>query len=175
MRPDSTCISNIHLSNKCLIPWASYRQEAYSKLIDSVQSLSCVWLFVTLWTAGHQTYLSIPNSQRLLKLMSIELMMPSNHLNLCHPLLLLPSIFPSIRVCSLHQMAKVSWSFSFNICPSNEYSGLIALRIAGMSEKFNGDGNVSIPNEEWNVLEPWCLWSGMIYETFHYPHHVLLK
>ena len=175
MRPDSTCISNIHLSNKCLIPWAICRQEAYRKLISSVQSLSCVWLFLTLWTAEYQAYLSITNSWSLLKLMFIELMMPSNHHNLCHPLLLLPSIFPSIRVCSSHQVAKVFWSFSFSISPSSEYSGLISLRIADMSEKFNGDGNISIPNEEWNVSEPWCLWSGMIYETFHHPHHVLLK
>ena len=130
MRPDSTCISNIHLSNKCLIPWAICRQEAYRKLISSVQSLSCVWLFLTLWTAEHQAYLSITNSWSLLKLMSIELMMPSNHHNLCHPLLLLPSIFPSIRVFSNESVLPLRWpqywSFSFRISPSNEYSGLIS-------------------------------------------------
>ena len=97
--------------------------------INSVQSLSCVWLFATLWTAARKASLSITNSQSLLTLMSIESVMPSNHLILCHPLLLLPSIFPSIRVFSnesaLHIRWQKYWSFSFNISPSNEHSGLI--------------------------------------------------
>ena len=97
---------------------------------SSVQLLSCVWLFATPWTAAHQASLSITNSQNLLKLVSIELVMPSNHLILCHPLLLLPSIFPSIRVFSnesvLHIKWPKYWSFSFSISPSNEYSGLIS-------------------------------------------------
>ena len=101
--------------------------------ISSVQSLSQVQLFATPWTAACQTYLSITNSQSLLKLMSIELVMPSNHLILCLPLLLLPSIFPSIKVFSnksvLHIRWPKYWSFSFSISPSNEYSGLISFRM----------------------------------------------
>ena len=88
---------------------------------------------MTPWTAACQASLSITNSQSLLKLMSIESVMPSNHLILCHHLLLLPSIFPSIRVffnkSVLHIRWPKYWSFSFNISPSNEYSGLISLRI----------------------------------------------
>ena len=92
--------------------------------------LSHVWLFATPWTTAHQASLSITNSQSLPKLMSIELMMPFNHLILCLPLLLLLSIFPSIRVFSnesaLHIRWPKYWSFSFNISPSNEHSGLIS-------------------------------------------------
>ena len=88
---------------------------------------------MTPWTAAHQASLSITNSQSLLKLMSIELVMPSNHLILCCPLLLLPSIFPSIRVFSnestLHMRWPKYWSFSFSIIPSKEYSRLISFRI----------------------------------------------
>ena len=91
------------------------------------------WLFATLWTAACQAYLSSIISQSLLKLKSIESMMSSNHLILCHPLLLLPSIFPSIRVFSselaLHIRWLKYWSFSFSISPVNEYSGLISFRI----------------------------------------------
>ena len=98
---------------------------------SSVQSLSHVQLFATPWTAAHQASLSITNSQSLLRLMSIELVMPSNHLILCHPFLLLPSVFPSIRVFSnesvLHIRWPKYWSFGFNISPSNEYSGLISM------------------------------------------------
>ena len=101
--------------------------------LSSVQLLSCVWLFVTPWTAAHQAFLSITNSQSLLKLMSIESLMPSNHLNLCHPLLLLPSIFPSIKVFSSESVLRIRvpkyWSFSFNISPSNECSGLISFKM----------------------------------------------
>jgi len=97
--------------------------------ISSVQSLSRVRLFVTPWTAAHQTFLSITNSQSLLKLMSIESVMPFNHLILCCPLLLLPSIFPSIRVFSNESILCIRWpkywSLSFSISPSNEYSVLI--------------------------------------------------
>ena len=99
--------------------------------LSPVQSLSHVWLFVTPWTAAHQASLSITNSQSLLKLMSIELVMPSNHLILCHPLLLPPSIFPSIRVFSNESVLPIRWpkywSFSFSL--SNEYSGLISFRM----------------------------------------------
>ena len=97
--------------------------------LSSVQSHSHVWLFATLWIAS----LSITNSRSLFKLMSTELVMPSNHLILFHPLLLLPSIFPSIRVFSnesvLHIRWPKDWSFSFSISPSNEYSGLISFRM----------------------------------------------
>ena len=102
-------------------------------MFSSVQSLSCVQLFVTPWTAAHQPFLSITSSWNLLKLMSIELVMPSNHLILYHPLLPPPSIFPSIRVFSdesvLHTRWPKYWSFSFSISPSNEYSGLISFRM----------------------------------------------
>ena len=101
--------------------------------ISSVQPLSRARLFVTPWTSAHQASLSITNSRSLLKLMSIELVMPSNHLILCHPLLLLPSIFPSIRVFSNESVLPVTWpkywSFSFSISPSNEYLGLISFRM----------------------------------------------
>ena len=101
--------------------------------LSSVQSLSHVWLFVTAWTAASQASLSITNSQSLLKLMFIELVMPSNHLILCRPLLLLPAIFPSIRVFSNESVFRIRrpkyWSFSFSISPSNEYSKLISFRM----------------------------------------------
>ena len=101
-------------------------------VISWVQSLSCVQLFVTLWSASCQASLSISNSQSLLKLVSIESVMPSNYLILCCPLLP-PSIFPSIRVFSndltLHIRWPKYWSFSFSISPSNEYSGLISFRM----------------------------------------------
>ena len=100
---------------------------------SSVQLLSHVQLFATPWTAARQASLSITNTQSLLKLMSIESVMPSNHLILCHPLLLLPSIFPSIRIFSNESALSIRWSkywsFSFNISPSNEYSELISFRI----------------------------------------------
>ena len=99
---------------------------------SSVQSLSLVWLSVAPWTAAQQTTLSITNSWSLLKLMSIESVMPSNHLSLCHPLLLLPSILPSIRVFSSESVLirwPKDWSFSFSISPSSEYSGLISFRM----------------------------------------------
>ena len=99
--------------------------------INSVQSLSHVQLFATPWTAARQTSLSITNSQSLLKLTSIELVMPSNHLILCHPLLLMPSIFTSIRVFSSESILHIRWPkyWSFSFSPSNEYSGLISFRI----------------------------------------------
>ena len=105
----------------------------FSLIAVVVQSLSHVQLFATLWTAALQASLSFTISQRLLNLMSIKSVMRSNHLILCHPLLLLPSIFPSIRVFSneptLHIRWPKYWSFSFSINPSNEYSGLISFRI----------------------------------------------
>ena len=98
-----------------------------------VQSLSGVRLFATPWTAAHQASLPFIISQSLLKLMSIESVMPSNHLILCRPLLLLPSVVPSIRVFSnvlaLYIRWPKYWSFSFSIIPSNEYSGLVFFRM----------------------------------------------
>ena len=119
-------MEHLKLSHKISTVLIPHFQES------SVQSLSRVWLFATPWTAAHQASLSITNSQSLLKLMSIELVMLSNHLILCCPLLLLPSIFPS-RVFSselvLHIRWPKYWSFSFSISPSNEYSGLICFRM----------------------------------------------
>ena len=101
--------------------------------IISVQLISHVRFFVTPWTTARQASLSITSSWSLLKLMSIESVMPSNHLILCYPLLLLPSVFPSIRVFSNESALCIRWpkywSFSFSISPSNEYSGLISFRM----------------------------------------------
>ena len=102
-------------------------------LSQSVQSLSRVWLFATPWFTARQASVSITNSRSLLRLMSIESVMPSSHLILCHPLLLLPPIPPSIRVFSnestLHMRWPEYWSFSFSISPSNEHPGLISFRM----------------------------------------------
>ena len=123
------------------------RQESVQ--FSSVQSLSCVWLFVTPWTAARQASLSITNSQGSTKPTSIESVIPSNHLILSCPLLLLPSIFPSIRVSSndsvLHIRWPKYWSFSFSISPSNEHPGLtplgwtgwISLQSKGLSRVFS--------------------------------------
>ena len=102
---------------------------------QSVQSLSHIQLFATPWTAAHQASLSTTNSWNLLKLMSIESVMPSSHLIHCCPLLFLPSIFSNIRVFFNESVVCIRlpkyWSFSFNISPSNEYSGLISFRLTG--------------------------------------------
>ena len=110
------------------IPITSYMQM--TPQFHSVQSLSCVQLFATPWTAARQASLSITNSGSLLKLMSIESVMSSSHLVLCHPLLLLPSIFPSMRVFSNESFLHIRWPkyWSF-MSPSNRYSGLISFRI----------------------------------------------
>ena len=101
--------------------------------VSSVQLIRHVQLFVAPWTTAHQASLSITNSWSLLKLTSIESVMPSSHLILCRPLLLLHSIFPSIRVFSSESVLRIRWpkywSFSFSISPSNEYSGLVSFRI----------------------------------------------
>ena len=99
--------------------------------IQSVQSLSLVWLFVTQWIAAHQASLSITNSHSLLKLMSIESVMPSNHLILCRPLLLLPPIPPSIRVFSNESTLRMRWPkyWSFSISPSSEHPELVSFRV----------------------------------------------
>ena len=109
-----------------------YKNKNWAHKFSSVHLLSRVWLFETPWSAAHQASLSITNSWSLFKLMSIELVMPSNHLILFHPILLLPSIFPSIRVFSNESVLRIrwpKWSFSFSVSPSNEYSGLISFRI----------------------------------------------
>ena len=102
-------------------------------LVQFSSIIQLVQLFATPWTMAHQASLSITNSRSVLKLMSIELVMPSNHLILCHLLLLLPSIFPIIRGFPNESVLRIRWprywSFSFNISPSNEYSGLISFRI----------------------------------------------
>ena len=111
----------------------SFILTSKNSLIIVVQSLSHVRLFATSWTAAHQASLSFTISWSLLKLMSIESVMSSNHLILCCPLLLLPSIFPSIRVFSNESALRTRWpkywSFSFNISPSSEHSGLISFRM----------------------------------------------
>ena len=118
---------------------ASCEQEAKSCFVSKmayyvvicIQSLGHVWLFATPWTAAHQAFLSITISWSLLRLMYIVLVMPINHLVLCHPLFLLPSIFPSTRVFSNELALCIMWPkyWSSNISPSNEYSGLISFRI----------------------------------------------
>ena len=122
-----TCTSNSILSFQNLFPVILFSVSV------SVQSLSCGWLFATPWTAARQASLSITDSRSPPKPMSIELVMPSNHLILCHSLLVLPSIFPSIRVFSkelaLHIRWPKYWSFSFNISPSNKHPGLISFRM----------------------------------------------
>ena len=112
---------------------------------SSVQSLSCVRLFATPWTTPSQASLSITNFWSLFKLMSIKSVMPSNHLILCRPLLLLPSIFPSIRVFSNNSVLPIRWpkywSFSCSISPSNEHSGLISFRMDWL-DLFTGQGTL---------------------------------
>ena len=119
----SSCSGEIHLVLDRALIWVHF----------GYQLLHHVWLFVTPWTVPHQTSLSFTISQSSPKLMSIESVMPSNQLILCHPLLILPLIFPRIRVFSnksaLHIKCPKYWSFSFSIIPSNECSGLISFRI----------------------------------------------
>ena len=119
-----------------ILPIFRIRLFLFSSLsckFSSVQFLSHVWLFATPWTAARQESLSITSSRSLSKLMSVELVMPSNHLILCHPLLLPPSIFPSIRVFSNKSALCIRWpkywSFSFNTSHSNAHSGLISFRM----------------------------------------------
>ena len=115
------------------IPWTEEPGRLQSQFSSVAQSCPHESLFVTSWTTAHQASLSITNSRSFLKLMSIESVLPSNHLILCFPLFFLPSIFPSIRVFSsesvLHTRWPKYWSFSFSISPSNEYSGLISFRM----------------------------------------------
>ena len=116
-------------------PWRMTTNSQFDDQFSSVQSLSLVQLFATPWTAACQASLSITNSRSSLKFKSIELVMPSNHLIFCRPLLLPPSIFPSIRVFSNKLVLRIRWpkywSFGFSISPSNVYSGLISLGWTG--------------------------------------------
>ena len=136
---EDTHMANKHME-RCLLIFSEMFIKSHNEIppythtqFSSVQSLRHVQLFATPWTAAYQASLSITSSWSLLKLMPIKLVMSSNHLILCRPLLLLPSICPSIRVFSnesvLHIRWPKYWSFSFNISPSNEYSGLISIRI----------------------------------------------
>ena len=141
------------------------RSPGFSSVhVSSFQSLNHVQLFVTPWTAARQASLSITNSQSLLKLMSIELVMPSNHLILCHPLLLLPSIFTRIRVFSNESVLRIKWpkywSFSFSISPSNDsqgwfplgLTGLISLKSRGLSRVFSTPQFKSISSSVFSFL-----------------------
>ena len=124
--------SCVYWQSVCLLQ----RSVCLGLQFSSVQSLSHIWLFATPWTAACQASLSITNSWSLLKLMSIESVMPSNHLILCCPLLLWPTIFPSIKVVSSDSVLCITWpnywSVSFRVSPFNEYSGLISFRIYGL-------------------------------------------
>ena len=155
------------------IPWRRKKAQ-----FSSVHSLSRVWLFVTPWTAAHQASLSITNSQSLLRLMSIESVMPSNHLIFCRPLLLLPSIIPSIRVFSNESVLHIKWpkdcSFSFKL---NEWSvlpiniqdwfplggtGWISLQSKGLSRVFS---NTTVQKHQFFGTQP-SLWSNSHIHTW---------
>ena len=134
----------------------------YFNQFNSVQLLSHVRPFATLWTAAHQASLSITSSQSLLKLKPIKSVMPSNHLILCRPLLLLPSIFPSIRVFSNESVLcnrwPKYWSFSFSINPSNEYSGLISVRMDWLDLlAVQGDSQESSPTPQFKSINSLAL------------------
>ena len=127
-------LSHVDSLGKNIILCKLLDSKVWTNKMCSVQLLSCVWYFETPWTAAHQASLSITNSWNLLKLMSIELVMPSNYLIFCYPLLLLPSVFPSNRELFSNESVLCIrwpkyWSFSFSISPSNEYSGLTFFRI----------------------------------------------
>ena len=130
--------------------------------VAAVQSLSRVWLFVTSWTAAHLASLSFTISRSLLKLMSMESVMPFNHLVLCRPLLLLPSVFPSIRVFSNELALCIRgpkyWSFSFNISPSSEYSGLISIRMDWVGSPCSPrDSQESSPTPQFKTINSLAL------------------
>ena len=142
--------------------------------LTSVDLLNHVWLFVTPWTAARQASLSITMSRSMFKLMSIKMVMPSNHLILCHPLLLLSSIFPGIRVFSSESVLCIRWLkyWSFSISPSNEYSGLISLSAylrlliflpgiliptcASFSPEFRMMYSACKLNKQGENIQPWC-------------------
>ena len=143
----------------------------------SVQLLNCVWLFMTPWTAAHHASLSITNSWSLLKLMSIESVMPSNHLILCCPLLFPPSSFPSIRVFSDGSVLRIRWpeywSFSFSINPSNEYSGLISFRVDWLDlPAVRGTPKSLLQQHSSKVSILWC--SALFYLLFLTIYHFFI-
>ena len=133
---DEVSWAELRFPKTFMIPLRLGTNLAFIPSVSSVQPFSCVLLFATPWTAACQASLSITNSQSLLKLMSMESVMPSNHLILCHPFLLLPPIFPNIRVFSNESVPHIRWSkylsFSFSNHPSNEYLGLVSFRIDWM-------------------------------------------
>ena len=136
--------------------WMSQDQAIISGF-SSVHSLSHVWLFVTTWTAALQASLSITNSWSLLRLMFIESVMPSNHLILCHPLFLPPSIFPSIGIFLNESILCIRWpkywSFSFSISHPNEYSGLISFRMEALYSQQEQDWELTV-TQIMNSLSP---------------------
>ena len=147
--------------------------------ISSVQLLSSVRFFATPWTAAHQASLSITNSWSLLKFMSIKLVMPSNHLILCHLLLLLPSVFPSIKVFSNESVLCIRWpkcwSFSFSISPSNEYSGLISLGLRGLISLLPKQGTLKSLLQDYSSEASilWCsaffmVWLTSVHDSWIY-------
>ena len=170
-------------SSHSLGPWQAYIWGPGPVLMTlsrsrSVQSLSRVQLFVILWTAARQASLSITNSQSLLKLMSIESVMPSSHLTLCCPLLLLPPIPPSIRVFSNESTLCMRWpkywSFIFSISPSNEYSGLISFRI-GWLDLLAVQGTLKSLLQH-HSLKGWILWcSAFFIVQLSYPYMTMEK
>ena len=135
-------------------------EKEYILQFSSVQSLSHVWLFATPWITARQASLSITNSQSLLKLMPIKLVMPSNNLILWHHLPLLPSIFPSIRVFSNESALRIRWpkywSFSFSISPSNEHPGLISFRMDWM-HLLSVQGTLKSLLQHHSSKASWCL------------------
>ena len=148
----SNLVGSLFSFNLCYIPVYMYYPIIEKSFIpdtnwifqfSSVQLLSCLWFFATPWTAACQASMPITNSQSLLKLMSIESMIPANHPILCHPLLLPPSIFPSIRVFSNESVLRIRgpkfWSFSFSFSPlfPLEFPGLISLQSKGHSRVFS--------------------------------------
>ena len=146
---------------------------SFAVKISSVQSLSRVQLFATPWTAAHQASLSIINSQSLLNLMSIELVMLSNHFILCHPLLLPPSIFPSIRVFSNESVLCIRWPkywhLSFSINLSNKYSGLMSFRMDWFDLLVvQGDSQESSPTSQFKISVLWC--SAFFIVQLSYPY-----
>ena len=148
---------SLNLISPCPLP-----REVWYFQLSSVQSLSRVWLFATPWTTACQASLSITNSQSLLKLMSTESVMPSNHLILCRPLLLPPSVFPSIRVFSneslLHIRWPKHWSFSFSISPSSECSGLTEYLGLTLGSPWSPrDSQESSPTPQSKSINTWKL------------------
>ena len=135
----------------------------HSTMLFIVQSLSCVWLFATPWTVAHQASLSITNSQSLFKLMFIKLVMPSNHLFFCHPRLLLPSVFSSIRVLFNESVLRIRWpkycSFSFSIIPLG-WTSWISLQSRGLSRVFS---NTTVQKHQFFGTQPFLWFTSHIH------------